>query len=180
MEGTRAFVLNSPANPTGWTATEQELRAILEIVQRHGAWLVADEVYSRLIYDGRAAAPSLLDIAEPDDRVIVCNSFSKTRVMTGWRLGWRGTFRRAGANCRHRGSGSFWDGAVYPACWRGSNSRSCRDGAFPFVLRDRARPCELGAGGAEPRELSASRRCFFTRCRRLKDCATVSTSPGNW
>ncbi len=88
MDGARAFVLNSPGNPTGWTATEAELRAIREIVQRHGAWLIADEVYSRLVYDGSAAAPSMLDIAEPDDRIIVCNSFSKTWVMTGWRLGW--------------------------------------------------------------------------------------------
>jgi aspartate aminotransferase len=88
MEGARAFVLNSPGNPTGWTATEEELRAIREIAQRHGAWLISDEVYSRLVYDGRAAAPSMLDIAEPDDRIIVCNSFSKTWVMTGWRLGW--------------------------------------------------------------------------------------------
>ena len=88
MGGARAFVLNSPNNPTGWTATEAELCAIREIVRRHGAWLIADEVYSRLVYDGRAAAPSMLDIAEPDDRIIVCNSFSKTWVMTGWRLGW--------------------------------------------------------------------------------------------
>jgi aspartate aminotransferase len=88
MTGARAFVLNSPGNPTGWTATEAELRAIREIVQRRGAWLISDEVYSRLVYDGRAAAPSMLDIAEPDDRIMVCNSFSKTWVMTGWRLGW--------------------------------------------------------------------------------------------
>jgi aspartate/methionine/tyrosine aminotransferase len=88
MEGARVFVLNSPGNPTGWTATEAELRAIRGIVQRHGAWLIADEVYSRLVYDGREAAPSVLDIAEPDDRIIVCNSFSKTWMMTGWRLGW--------------------------------------------------------------------------------------------
>jgi aspartate/methionine/tyrosine aminotransferase len=88
MDGARAFVLNSPGNPTGWTATEPELRAIREIAQRHGAWVISDEVYSRLVYDGRSAAPSMLDIAEPDDRIIVCNSFSKTWVMTGWRLGW--------------------------------------------------------------------------------------------
>jgi aspartate/methionine/tyrosine aminotransferase len=50
--------------------------------------LISDEVYARLIYDGRDAAPSLLDIAEPDDRVLVCNSFSKAWIMTGWRLGW--------------------------------------------------------------------------------------------
>jgi aspartate aminotransferase len=88
MDGARALVLNSPGNPTGWTATEAELRAILDIARRHGAWVISDEVYSRLVYDGRAAAPSMLDIAEADDRVIVCNSFSKTWVMTGWRLGW--------------------------------------------------------------------------------------------
>ena len=88
MDGARVFVLNSPSNPTGWTASEHELRAILDIARRHGAWVISDEVYSRLVYDGTEAAPSLLDIAEPDERIIVCNSFSKTWMMTGWRLGW--------------------------------------------------------------------------------------------
>jgi aspartate aminotransferase len=88
MRGTRAFILNSPNNPTGWTATTDELRAILDITRRNDAWLISDEVYARLVYDGRTAAPSLLDIADPDDRVLVCNSFSKTWIMTGWRLGW--------------------------------------------------------------------------------------------
>lgn len=88
MDGARALILNSPSNPTGWTATEAELRAIRDLAQRHGCWVISDEVYSRLVYDGREAAPSMLDIAEPGDRIIVCNSFSKTWVMTGWRLGW--------------------------------------------------------------------------------------------
>ncbi|WP_428485245.1 pyridoxal phosphate-dependent aminotransferase [Rhodopila sp.] len=88
MDGARAFILNSPGNPTGWTASEADLRQILAIARRHGAWLIADEVYARLVYDGRSAAPSVLDIADPSDRVIVCNSFSKTWMMTGWRLGW--------------------------------------------------------------------------------------------
>jgi aspartate aminotransferase len=88
MAGVRAFVLNTPGNPTGWTATETELRAIRDIARRHGAWIISDEVYSRLVYDGAPAAPSMLDIAEPDERIIVCNSFSKTWMMTGWRLGW--------------------------------------------------------------------------------------------
>jgi aspartate aminotransferase len=88
LAGARAFVLNSPGNPTGWTATEAELRAIRDIARRHGTWVISDEVYSRLVYDGAAAAPSMLDVAEPDDRIIVCNSFSKTWLMTGWRLGW--------------------------------------------------------------------------------------------
>jgi aspartate aminotransferase len=88
LPGTRAFILNSPNNPTGWTATTDELATILSLCRQHGVWLIADEVYSRLVYDGVPAAPSLLDVAEPDDRVLVCNSFSKTWVMTGWRLGW--------------------------------------------------------------------------------------------
>jgi aspartate aminotransferase len=86
--GARVFVLNSPNNPTGWTATTDELRAILDIARKRNVWLISDEVYSRLIYDGRPAAPSLLDVAEPTDKVMVCNSFSKAWVMTGWRLGW--------------------------------------------------------------------------------------------
>lgn len=88
LAGARAFVLNSPNNPTGWTATHAELAAILDICRRHQVWLLADEVYSRLTYDGAPAAPSVLDVAEPDDRVMVANSFSKTWAMTGWRLGW--------------------------------------------------------------------------------------------
>jgi aspartate aminotransferase len=88
LAGARAFILNSPNNPTGWTATREELASVLAITRRHNVWLIADEVYSRLVYDGAAAAPSILDVAEPNDRVIVCNSFSKAWVMTGWRLGW--------------------------------------------------------------------------------------------
>ncbi len=88
LDGARAFILNSPNNPTGWTATRDELASILEITRRRRVWLIADEVYSRLVYCGAPAAPSMLDIAEPDDHIIVCNSFSKSWVMTGWRLGW--------------------------------------------------------------------------------------------
>jgi aspartate aminotransferase len=88
LQGARAFILNSPNNPTGWTATHDELATILEIARRRHVWLISDEVYSRLVYDGTAAAPSILDVATPDDRVLVCNSFSKTWMMTGWRLGW--------------------------------------------------------------------------------------------
>jgi aspartate aminotransferase len=88
LSGARALVLNSPNNPTGWTATADELTAILSLCRQHDVWLLADEVYSRLVYTGAAAAPSLLDIAAPDDKVMVCNSFSKTWIMTGWRLGW--------------------------------------------------------------------------------------------
>ncbi len=88
LPGARALVLNSPSNPTGWTASPEDLASILQLCRQHGVWLVSDEVYSRLVYHGTDAAPSMLDVAEPDDRVIVCNSFSKAWKMTGWRLGW--------------------------------------------------------------------------------------------
>jgi aspartate/methionine/tyrosine aminotransferase len=85
---TRAIFVNSPCNPTGWTMRRDEVAALLDFTRRRGLWLVADEVYARLVYDGSRAAPSLLDVADPEDRVVVINSFSKAWAMTGWRLGW--------------------------------------------------------------------------------------------
>lgn len=87
---TRVLLINSPSNPTGWTMTSEEQRAVLEHCRRTGTWVVADEVYDRLYYrqDGRTTAPSFLDISAPGDRLVVCNSFSKAWAMTGWRLGW--------------------------------------------------------------------------------------------
>jgi aspartate/methionine/tyrosine aminotransferase len=85
---TRAVMINSPNNPTGWTISRADQQAILAHCRRHGIWIVADDVYERLVYDGGACAPSFLDIAGPDERVISTNSFSKSWLMTGWRLGW--------------------------------------------------------------------------------------------
>ncbi len=84
---TRAIFLNSPNNPTGWMMERAEQQALLEFCRRRGIWIVADEVYARLVYD-RPHAPSFLEIADPEDRVLVVNSFSKPWAMTGWRLGW--------------------------------------------------------------------------------------------
>ena len=84
---TRVLFLNSPNNPTGWTMTGDEQRAVLEFARARGLWVVADEVYARIVYD-RPVAPSFLEQALPDDRLIVVNSFSKSWAMTGWRLGW--------------------------------------------------------------------------------------------
>ena len=89
---TRAVMINSPNNPTGWTLPREAQRAILEHCRRHGIWIVADDVYERLYYAGAgkdtASAPSFLDLADPDERMVSVNSFSKTWLMTGWRLGW--------------------------------------------------------------------------------------------
>jgi aspartate/methionine/tyrosine aminotransferase len=84
---TKVLLVNAPNNPTGWTLTRAEQQAMLEHCRRTGTWIVADEVYERLFYEG-PCAPSFLDIAAPEDRLIVAHSFSKSFLMTGWRLGW--------------------------------------------------------------------------------------------
>ena len=85
---TRGLYLNSPNNPTGWTISREEQLAILEHCRRHGIWIFADDAYERLYYEGGGVAPSFLDLCEPEDRVISANTFSKTWLMPGWRLGW--------------------------------------------------------------------------------------------
>jgi len=85
---TRALYLNSPNNPTGWTISRAEQEAILGHCRRLGIWIFADDAYERLYYEGGGIAPSFLDICGPEDRVISANTFSKTWLMPGWRLGW--------------------------------------------------------------------------------------------
>jgi aspartate/methionine/tyrosine aminotransferase len=86
--GTRALYLNSPNNPTGWVITREEQRAVLEHCRRHGIWIFADDAYERLYFGAGSVAPSFLDRMEEEDRVISANTFSKSWLMTGWRLGW--------------------------------------------------------------------------------------------
>lgn len=85
---TRILLVNGPNNPTGWALTRAEQQRLLDHCRRTGTWIVADEVYDRIWFGEGPAAPSFLDIAAPDDRLIVCGSFSKAFLMTGWRLGW--------------------------------------------------------------------------------------------
>lgn len=84
---TKALFLNSPCNPTGWTATREELQAILDFARARGLWIVSDEVYTRFYYEGERA-PSFYDIMEADDRILFVNTMSKNWAMTGWRVGW--------------------------------------------------------------------------------------------
>jgi aspartate/methionine/tyrosine aminotransferase len=84
---TKVLLVNAPNNPTGWALSRAEQQALLEHCRRTGTWIVADEVYERIYFSG-GCAPSFLDIASPDDRLLVCHSFSKSFLMTGWRLGW--------------------------------------------------------------------------------------------
>lgn len=87
---TKLLIVNAPNNPTGWTMTREEQQAVLDHCRETGTWILADEVYERLYFEPTAngCAPSFLDIARPDDRLVVTHSFSKSFLMTGWRLGW--------------------------------------------------------------------------------------------
>ncbi len=90
---TKVLVVNAPSNPTGWVMSRSEQQSVLDHCRRTGTWVVADEVYERIYFGAgepstARSAPSFLDIAEPDDRLVVCHSFSKSFLMTGWRLGW--------------------------------------------------------------------------------------------
>ena len=85
---TRMVIVNSPSNPTGWVMPRGQMAALLEHCRQAGVWILSDEAYERLVFDGSLQAPSMLDLAGPEDRLIVANTFSKSWQMTGWRLGW--------------------------------------------------------------------------------------------
>ncbi|MBB2793849.1 UNVERIFIED_ORG: aspartate/methionine/tyrosine aminotransferase [Rhizobium esperanzae] len=84
---TRGLFINTPSNPTGWTATGKDLGQILALARKHDLWIMADEIYALYHFAG-GRAPSFLDIMEEGDKIIFVNSFSKNWSMTGWRVGW--------------------------------------------------------------------------------------------
>jgi aspartate/methionine/tyrosine aminotransferase len=84
---TKVIFVNSPSNPTGWTATREDLTALLALARAHGLWIIADEIYGRFVYEG-TRAPSFHDIMEPADRILFVQTMSKNWAMTGWRIGW--------------------------------------------------------------------------------------------
>ncbi|MDA1080544.1 MAG: aminotransferase class I/II-fold pyridoxal phosphate-dependent enzyme [Gemmatimonadetes bacterium] len=85
---TRAIVLNSPHNPTGWTATSDDLARIAWIAVERNLWVISDEIYSGLAYDyADGASPSAAAVPGMLDRTIIIDGFSKRWSMTGWRLG---------------------------------------------------------------------------------------------
>jgi len=85
---TRAIFLNSPCNPTGWVASLDDLKAVLEMALRRKLWIIADEIYGLFHFGDDGVAPSFLQFCDPDDPVLFVNTMSKNWVMTGWRLGW--------------------------------------------------------------------------------------------
>ena len=80
------IVLNSPSNPTGGVIPLSDLEHVAEAARAHDAWVLSDEVYSRMAYDGRPV-PSIASIEGMQERTIIVDGFSKTYSMTGWRLG---------------------------------------------------------------------------------------------
>lgn len=84
---TKALVLNSPSNPTGMVYSEDELRAIAEVVVENDIFVVADEIYEKLIYDGKKHVSIASFNEEIKKRTIIINGVSKSYAMTGWRIG---------------------------------------------------------------------------------------------
>jgi aspartate/methionine/tyrosine aminotransferase len=85
-ERTKLIILNSPQNPTGGVMTEQDIEEIAAIVAEHDCMILSDEIYSRLIFEGKHH--SLFSHDELRDRIILLDGFSKTYAMTGWRMGY--------------------------------------------------------------------------------------------
>jgi aspartate/methionine/tyrosine aminotransferase len=86
-EKTRLIILNSPGNPTGGVMPMPVLEHIAEAALRYGAWVISDEIYARLVYDGETV-PSIATLPGMAERTVICDGFSKTYAMTGWRLGY--------------------------------------------------------------------------------------------
>jgi aspartate aminotransferase len=85
-ERTRGVMLNSPSNPTGAVYTASELADLLEVADRLDLWVISDEIYRRIAYDGQAAGS--LASAKGRERLIVVDGVAKAYAMTGWRIGW--------------------------------------------------------------------------------------------
>ena len=160
---TRALFVVSPSNPTGWTATRDDLAALLALARRHGLWIVADETYARFWYGEGARAPSFFDVMEPEDRILFVNTFSKNWAMTGWRIGWIAAQPALGQVIENMiqyatsGVAQFMQRAAVAAIERGEG----------FVAHhDRAR-------AARPRHLSATALGATGRCRFARAAGRV-------
>ena len=84
---TSAIFINSPGNPTGWLLSRDDMIAVRDFCRERDLWIIADEVYNRFVYD-QPRGFSFLEIMQPDEKLIVTNTFSKNWLMTGWRVGW--------------------------------------------------------------------------------------------
>ncbi len=84
---TKALLITTPSNPTGWCMSHEEMKQVLDFARKHNIWIISDEVYARTMY-GHTHAPSFHQHVQEDDLLLTINSFSKSWAMTGWRMGW--------------------------------------------------------------------------------------------
>jgi aspartate aminotransferase len=85
---TKALILCSPSNPSGAAYTEDDTRALLDVIRKHDLWLIVDEIYAELVYEGFKFASAAKIAADLRERMVVVDGVSKTFAMTGWRIGW--------------------------------------------------------------------------------------------
>ena len=85
---TKGLVLNSPSNPTGAVYSAEQLAAIGEFAEKHDLFIISDEIYQSLTYDGLKAQSLITLLPQLRDRTIVIDGVSKKYAMTGWRIGW--------------------------------------------------------------------------------------------
>ncbi len=85
-DNTKLIIINSPQNPTGGVLRPEDMKGIAELAEKHDAWILSDEVYSKMVYDGEHV--SIYDYPEVKDRTILLEGHSKSYAMTGWRLGY--------------------------------------------------------------------------------------------
>ena len=85
---TRAILLNYPNNPTGTSYTKEELEKLAEVALKHDLWIISDEIYDKIVYDGFTHVPLATLSPELRERTLLVNGVSKTYSMTGWRIGW--------------------------------------------------------------------------------------------
>jgi len=198
---TKALLINSPNNPTGWTMPRSQQQIILDHCRNHGIWLLADDVYERLVYDApagtRTCAPSFLDIADNDERVVSTNSFSKSWLMTGWRLGWMqvpsslmadlGKLIEYNTSC----APGFVQKAGIVAVERGedivAHSIARYTEARNYLYEQLSRPVFRDAGIVAPRPAGAMYLFFgiegetdsLTLCKRMVSEAGLGLAPGS-
>jgi aspartate/methionine/tyrosine aminotransferase len=84
---TKLLILNSPQNPTGGVLEKKDLERVAELAQRHDFYILSDEVYDNMLYDGKKFE-SIASLPEMFERTVILNGFSKTYAMTGWRVGY--------------------------------------------------------------------------------------------
>jgi aspartate aminotransferase len=85
---TKAVLLCTPCNPSGCAYPEKELLALVDVVRKHDCWLIVDEIYAELVYDGFVHVSAAKLAPDLRDRLVIVDGVSKTYAMTGWRIGW--------------------------------------------------------------------------------------------